>query len=141
MNLSIWLLWLSLYLRLGNNTIRYILGTQHLNIISTILCFDIFSFEGILSLHHILLYFIRHKLHCTADTLMLYFIDRLQYSYQHDYWLFCVDSFTLLQTVWGNHRVFMITVKNCKCSILQLVLLQFYLSCQYFYILLIISFL
>ena len=59
------------------------------------------------------------------ETMLLYFIEHFQYGYQRDYFNTLVDCITCLQTLRGNHRILVITVKNCKCSILQLVLLRF----------------
>ena len=57
-----------------------------------------------------------------------------QYSYKHDHWLSLADCITYLLTVRGNHRIFVITLQICKCSIFLLVLLRFDISCRYLYI-------
>ena len=57
--------------KLGNNTIRVILGTQHLNITSIILCFDIFFLR---ELYHSTIYaIILTCVHSKAEPFMLHF--------------------------------------------------------------------
>ena len=51
-----------------------------------------------------------------------------------------MDTITCLQTVRGDHHKLVINLKNCKCSILHSVLLQFNISHWYLYMLLIIYF-
>ena len=54
--------------------------------------------------------------------------------------VFFVDSITCLQTARGAHHKFAITLQKCKCSILQIVILQFDRYRRYLYISLIIYF-
>ena len=137
MYLSIWLLWFYIHSKLGIINIRYILDTQHLNIISIISCFDIFFFlGGILSLHHICYYFNSRTPYDRSLGVVFY----LPFARELSMWIlpYFMGSITCLQTVRGNHRKIVIIVQKCKCSILQLLISRFDQSHWYLYILLII---
>ena len=51
-----------------------------------------------------------------------------------------MDYISYLPTLRGDHLIFVVTIQKCKCSIFQLVLLRFYRSHQYLYLLLIFYF-
>ena len=70
--LSIWLILLYVHSKLSNITIRVILDTYHLNVISIILFFDIFFFFWDIY-HNIIYAIIWIGVHRTAETFMLYF--------------------------------------------------------------------
>ena len=67
-----------------------------------------------LILEHAIYSIILIGVHRAADPFLFYFIEHFQHSYQRDYCLYLVDFITCLQVVRGDHRVFVITVQNCK---------------------------
>ena len=76
----------------------------------------------------------------TAEHLLLYFIYHLIYICQLYYCLSLMGFISCLKIVQGNHRVFVITIQNCKYHIMQVVILRFDWSHIYLYSLLIIYF-
>ena len=117
------------HFKLGNSTIRYICDTQHLNIICIISYFDIFPFFRAL-----LPYIILIRLHRNAGPFLLSFSCysqyncRSQYSYNRDYYRSLFNSIAYFAKNTGKHRVFVIAIHTCKCTILILGPLQFGLS-------------
>ena len=115
--LSIWLIWSNVYFKLGNITIRVILDTHNLNIINSILCFNIFFF--FLAICHNTVYtIIWIGVHRMYEPFVLYFSFHFQHSYQRDKCLSLMGYISHLPKLRGNHRIFVITIKKCKCSIL-----------------------
>ena len=68
--------------------------------------------------------------------IVLHQVDRLvqdrayitQYSYYREYFRLSVNYIAYLTTLWGEHRVFVISIQTCNCNILKLGLLRFGLS-------------
>ena len=103
-----------------------------MNIISIISCFDIFLFfQAIVSLHYVCYYFY---------VLFYWPLSSKNRSINVTILFFWFDRIICLQKLRGYHRVFMLTVQNCKCSISELVILRFDQSHRYLYIFHIIYF-
>ena len=113
--------------KLGNSTIRQILDTQHLNIISIISCFDIFPFFQ--KYYHYTIYaIISIGVNHTAEPFTLYIRCYLQYSYYRDYFCLLINYIAYLPALRGKYHVFVIHTQKCKFVIFKLGLLRFNIS-------------
>ena len=104
--------------------------------ISIISCFELFIFREILSLHHTCYYFNRSTPYRWTLDVVFYWPFAIELSTL--ILTFLVDVITCMQTIWGDHCVFVVTVQKCKCYIFQLVLLRFDQSHKYLYPLLLV---
>ena len=64
------------------------------------------------------------------------FVDICKYIYQRYYFFSLIEYIPYLLKLRGVHRVFVITIKKCKCAILWLALLRFDRYYRYLYALL-----
>ena len=112
-----------MHFKLGNSTIRVVLDTHHLNIISIILCFNIFPLFW--AIYHNTIYaIIWIGIHRTLELLtrLMPFLDRL--------YLILAKITGLSLRICDHHT-------KCKWSTLKLLLLRFDWSHQYLYSLII----
>ena len=78
--------------------------------------------------------------HRTAEPFTLSIHYHLKYSFYREYFRSSINYIAYIPKLRGYNIIFVISIKNCKCSILKLGLLLFDLPHQYLYALLIFSF-
>ena len=122
--------------KLVNSTVRHIYDTHHLNIIYIISYFNIFPFFE--HYYHYTIYaIVLIRIHRTAGPFTFYgccylqYIFCLQYRYNRNYLQFSFDSIAYSSNNTGEHRIFIVNIHTCKCTILILGILRFGLSHMY----------